>query len=175
MKKAYSVALAVLSVLTMSSLLLNGVVIYALLEAREMTHRLVGDARMLVSELSDETFQYSFEFEQEFPIRSEFPFSGTFTVPMNTVIPIDTTVVVPVDLGITTYRLRVPINTVFPVDMEFTVPVSQVVDVDLVVPVSLDVPVEIPVRDTTFVAYLREVDGMLKRTEEQLQGPIWGR
>ncbi len=175
MKRVYPAVLVALITLTLLSLVLHGIVVYALLETREATHRVVGDARMLVSELNNDTFHYSVELEQDFPISTAFPFNETFTVPVNTVVPIDTMVVVPVDLGITTYKVRIPINTVFPLDMEFTVPVSQVVDVDMVVPVNLEVPVEIAVRETQLADYLKEVDAILEQTEDQLEGPIWER
>ncbi len=175
MKRVYSVSLAVLSVLTLLSLVLNGIVIYALLEARRGAHRLVGEVRMLVDEATGDTFRYSVDFEQEVPISAEFPFSETFAVPVNTVIPIETTVVVPVDLGITTYRLRIPIDTVFPVDMELAVQVSQMVEIDTVVPLKVDVPVEVAVGETSLADYLEEIDRMLERAEEQLEGPIWQR
>jgi len=175
MKKVYSVALVMLTALTLLSLALNAVVIYAILQVRQTAHGIVTDARALVSELADDTFTYTVEVDQEFPISTKFPFSQTMTVPINTVFPVNTSVVVPLDLGFTTYRLNIPVNTVFPVDMDFTVPVSQVVDVDTVVPVNLEVPVEIAVSDTPLVDYLKQVDATLERTQEDLERPLWQR
>jgi hypothetical protein len=173
MKPVHSATLIALTVLTLLSLALNVIVISGLLQVRETAHGIVADARTVVDDLAADTFTYSVEIDQEFPVNMEFPFSQTMTIPINTVVPINTRVVVPVDLGITTYNIRVPINTVFPVDMEFTVPVSQVVDIDTVVPMSLTVPVEIAVPETPLAGYLIDVEEALGRTEERLEQPLW--
>lgn len=173
MKNVHSVTLIALTVLTLLSLAFNVVVIQGMMQVRETAHGIVADARILVANLAADTFTYSVEIDQDFPISTEFPFSQTMSVPINTVVPINTTVVMPVDLGITTYNIRVPINTVFPVDMEFTVPVSQVVDIDTVVPFSMTVPVEIAVPETPLADYLVDVEEALERTEERLELPLW--
>jgi hypothetical protein len=173
MKRGYLVLLILLAVLTLLSLTLNGVVILAFLQLRQTAHRIVVDARALVTQLADETFSYTVEMDQEIPISTEFPFNETFDVPINAVVPVSTTVVVPLDLGFTTYKLTVPIETVFPVDMVVTVPVSQVVDVTTVVPLNVDVPVEVAVSDTPLAVYLRDAEATLKRMEDQLGRPIW--
>lgn len=173
MKRGYLFALVPLSILTLLSLALNGIVIFALLEMRETAHRIVADAQALMTEIADDTFAYTIELDQDIPVVAEVPFSETFSVPINTVLPISTTVGVPVNLGVTTYRLTVPIETVVPVDMEVTVPVSQVVDISTVVPLNLDVPVEIAVVETPLAGYLRDASAMLERAEEQLRSPIW--
>ena len=175
MKKAYLFVVILLTVLTLLSLMLNGVVIYALVQAQQTMHGIVSDAREMVSQLADHTFTYTVEVDQEFPISTEFPFSQTMTVPVNTVVPVNTKVVVPIDLGFTTYRLTVPVNTVFPVDMDFTIPVSQVVDITTVVPMSMALPVEIAVPETPLAGYLEEVDAMLERTQQVIEGPRWER
>ena len=173
MKRIHSATLVALTVLTLLSLVLNVIVIQGLMRIRETAHGAVADARAVVGDFSRDTFTYTVEVEQEFPIAMEFPFSQTMTVPINTVMPINTRVVVPVDLGFTTYNLRIPINTVFPVDMEFTVPVSQVVDIDTTVPVSIAVPVEIAIPETPLVDYLVDVEEALGRTEGRLEQPLW--
>lgn len=173
MNRVHSLALVVLTVLTLLSLLLNAIVIHTLLEARRTALRVVQDTRSLVDELSDDVFLYSVQVEQDVPISAEVPFNETFTIPVNTVVPIDTSVVVPVDLGITTYRLRIPINTVFPVDIEFTVPVSQMIALDTVVPIDIEVPLDIPLSETPLGGYLRDAEAVLRQTEEQLKGPVW--
>ncbi len=175
MKRGYLVALIALTVLTLLSLTLNGIVILQFLQFRQAAHGVVTDARALIAGLADDTFSYTVEIDQELPISTEIPFSETFSVPINTVVPISTTVVVPVDLGFTTYELAVPIEAAFPVNMEPTVPVSQVVDITTVVPLRVDVPIEIVIAETPLADYLRDVNAALRRTEEQLERPIWQR
>lgn len=173
MKRVYAVALIALGLLTVLSLALNVIVIYGITRIRETTHGIVVDARDLVDSLAEAKFTYTVEVDQTFPISTQFPFSQTVAVPINTVVPINTRVVVPVDLGVTTYNLRVPINTVFPIDMDFTVPVSQVVDVEMEVPVNVEVPVEVVIPETPLAGYLAELDAALARTEQRLERPLW--
>jgi len=173
MNRGYLIALIVLSALSLLSLALNGIVIVALLDLRQSAHRIVVDTQEFLTQIADDTFSYTVELDQEVPVSAEIPFSEAFNVPINTVIPISTTVQVPVDLGFTTYRLTVPIETVVPVDMDVTVPVSQVVDITTVVPLQVDVPIEVAVAETPLAEYLRDVDALLERAEEQLGRPIW--
>jgi hypothetical protein len=173
MKRRYVAALVVLAMLTLFSLALNAILIFEFLQLRRAARLVVGDARALVAEVSDDTFSYTFEVDQEFPISTEIPFSESISVPINTVVPIDTTIVVPVDLRFTTYNLTIPIETIFPVDMEVTVPVSQAIGITTVVPLEVDVPIEIPISETPLADYLNDVDATLERTEKELERPIW--
>jgi hypothetical protein len=172
MKKSYLIALIVLALLTLLSLALNGVIIVSLLRVRQIALNTVGDARTIVTGISEDTFSYTFKVDQDIPVAVNIPFSEEVTVPINTTIPINTTVIVPIDLGITSYNLEVPINTIFPMDMEFTVPVSQTVDIATTVPLDVDVPIEIPIADTPLVGYLEELDAKLARIEAQLEQPF---
>jgi hypothetical protein len=108
-------------------------------------------------------------------VATSIPFSQEITVPINTTIPVNTRVVVPIDLGFTTYNLAVPVNTVFPVDMEVTIPVSQTVDIVTTVPMDVDVPIEIVIADTPLVGYLDEVDATLADVATQLNRFVWER
>jgi hypothetical protein len=173
MNRGYLIALIVLSALSLLSLALNGIVIVALLDLRQSARRIVVDTQEFLTQIADDTFSYTVELDRDVPVSAEVPFNEAFSVPINTVIPISTTVQVPVDLGFTTYRLTVPIETVVPVDLELTVPVSQVVDITTVVPLQVDVPIEVAVAETPLAEYLRDVDALLERAEEQLGRPIW--
>ncbi|MBS3782973.1 MAG: hypothetical protein KGY78_00875 [Anaerolineae bacterium] len=175
MKRGYLAALVALAVLTLLSLAFNGVVVLEFLRLRRTAHRVVIDARSLVTDVADDTFSYTVEVDQEVPISTEIPFNETLSVPINTVIPISTTVVVPVNLGFRTYELALPIQAVFPIDMEVTVPISEAVDITTVVPLKVDVPIEIAVSDTPLAGYLRDLNATLRRTEQQLERPIWQR
>jgi hypothetical protein len=174
MKKGYWIVLIVLTVLTLLSLAVNGVVVLGLLRAQQIALATVADARAVVAGLGDEAFSYTFEVQQEIPVATSVPFHEEITVPVETTIPIDTTVVVPIDLGITTYNLEVPIRTLVPVDLTFTVPISQTVEVSTTVPLELDVPIEIPLADTPFVGYLARLDEVLARLGEKLAHPLGG-
>jgi hypothetical protein len=173
MKRLTIIALIVLGVLTLLSLVLNGVVIFQFLRLRCVAHGVVADTRALVTELTDETFSTTVEIDQDIPISTELPFNEAMTVPIDAVVPISTTVVVPVDLGFTTYKLAVPIETVIPVDMDVTVPFSETVDIVTAVPIDVDVPVDIAIADTPLVDYLEELDATLQEIGGELGCLRW--
>jgi len=172
MKRGYIVILIVLSVLTLVSLALNAVVIYGLLRARQVALATVADTRTLVAGIGDDTFSYTFQVKQEIPIAATIPVDEKITVPVKTTVPISTTVTVPIDLGITTYDLKVPIRTVIPVNVSFTVPISQTVDISTTVPLDVAVPIQIPLADTPLAGYLEDLDAALAKVEARLQQPL---
>ena len=154
------------------SLLLVSGLIFQLLESRRVGRARIADARKLVREFSDDTFSYTVELDQSIPISTSIPFSQSVTVPFKAVLPVNTTIVVPLNLGFTTYNLSVPIRTTFPVDLEVTVPFSETVDVVTVVPVDLNVPVEIAIADLPLADYLQAVNTMLDATDRHLEQPF---
>lgn len=172
MKRSYRV-LTILSVmLSVVSLLLVSALIFQLLQSRGVARAIIADGQMLVTEFSDDTFSYTVELDQSIPISTSIPFSQTVTVPFKAVLPVNTTIVVPLDLGFTTYNLSVPIRTTFPVDLEVTVPFSETVDVSTVVPVELTVPIEIAISDLPLADYLEAVSAMLEETDRHLEQPF---
>jgi hypothetical protein len=172
MHKGVLAALIVLGVLTAISLAINGVVIYALLRLGHIGQEALAQGRALLASVSNETFSYDFEVNDEFPIKTSVPINDEFTVPFNTTIPINQTLTVPLDLGITTYNLNIPLNMNFPVDMVITVPISMTMDVDMSVPVEMAVPVEIAVGDTPFAGYLSDMELALDGLERQMADPL---
>jgi len=173
MKKGYLITLIVLAALTLLSLALNGVVIFGLLQARQIAldavtgaRATVADTRALVTGIGDDTFSYTFKMQQEIPIAANIPFNEEVTVPINMTIPINTTVVVPINAGLLgTFDIDVPVRTIIPVNREFTVPISQTVTT---VPLDVDAPIEIPLAETPLAGYLEELDAVLARLEETL-------
>jgi hypothetical protein len=176
MKKNYAVALILLTILTLLSLILNGVVIYGLvrarqiaLEAQQTALNTVTDARSIVTGVGDDTFSYTFKVQQEIPVNASIPFNDEITVPIRTTIPVSTVVIIPVNAGLLgTFDVDVPIRTVFPVDLNITFPVSQTIDVATTVPLDVAVPIEIPLAETPLVGYIEELDTGLARLENAI-------
>ncbi len=176
MKKGYLIALIFLAMLTVCSLALNGVVIFGLLRARQIAldaqqtaQEAVGNARAIVTGVSDDTFSYTIEVEQEIPIATTIPFNEEVNVPIHTTIPISTTVIIPINAGLLgTFSIDVPIRTIIPIDLEVTVPISQTVNIATTVPLNMDVPINIPLAETPLIDYIDEVDAALIRFEETL-------
>lgn len=176
MKKNHVVALILLTILTLLSLMLNGVVIFGLvrarqiaLEAQQTALNTVTDARSIVTGVGDDTFYYTFKVQQEIPINTSVPFNDEITVPIRTTIPVSTVVIIPVDAGLLgTFDVDVPIRTMFPVDLNITFPVSQTVDIVTTVPLDVAVPIEVPLAETPLVGYMEELDTGLARLEKAI-------
>jgi hypothetical protein len=176
MKKPYVVALILLAILTLLSLVLNGVVIFGLVRARQIALQAqqtalntVADARSMVTGVGDDTFSYTFKVEQEIPINTSVPFNEEITIPIRTTIPVSTVVIIPVNAGLLgTFDVDVPIRTMFPVDLNVTFPVSQTVDIVTTVPLNVAVPIEIPLNETPLVGYIEELDTGLARLERSI-------
>jgi hypothetical protein len=176
MKRIYSIALILLTLLTLCSLALNGAVIFALLRARRIgldadqaALDVVAGARAMVVDVADDTFTYTLEVDQEIPIATSIPFNEEVTVPIHTTVPISTVVIIPISAGLLgTFDVDVPIRTVIPVDLEVAVPISQTVDIATTVPLDVDVPVDIPLAKTPLVGYLGELDAVLAQLEGEL-------
>jgi hypothetical protein len=176
MKKLYVVALILLTILTLLSLALNGVVIFGLvwarqiaLDAQQTALNTVADARSIVTGVGDDTFSYTFKVQQEIPVNASVPFNDEITVPIRATIPISTVVIIPVNAGLLgTFDVDVPVRTMIPVNLDVTFPVSQTVDVATTVPLNVDVPIEVPLADTPLVDYMEKLDAGLARLEEAL-------
>ena len=169
MKKICLIGLVLLTVLTLISLALNGVTIYALLRARQNTLAMVEDARDVIGGIGDDTVSYTVTIEHEIPVSASVPFKQEIDVPVNTTIPIDTTVIVPINAGILgTFDIEIPIRTFVPLSLEIAVPIDEMVEVDTTVPLDLEVPVEVTIADTPMYGHLEELDEALARLENRL-------
>jgi hypothetical protein len=173
MKKGYTLALVVVAILVAASAVLNGMLVFGFLKARNLALNIVSDARGLVNDAADDTLSYEVEVNQSIPIQTTVPFNQEITVPFRSALPISTVVSIPIKAGILgTFDIDVPIRTVVPVNVEVTVPVSQTVHISTTVPVNLAVPIDIPMAETPLVAYLPQIVSLLNRVEVLLQNPL---
>jgi hypothetical protein len=190
MKKLYLVALIVLTLLTLISLALNGVVIFGLLraqnvalDAQQVGLGVVTEARSAITDVGDDTFAYTFEVRQDIPVETSVPFREEVIVPIRATIPISTVVIIPINAGLLgTFDIDVPVRTLIPVNLDLTVPISHTVDIATVVPLNVDVPIEIALAETPLVDYIVELDAglasleeALVQLEEKLTVPFYGR
>ena len=176
MKKGYTIALIVFGMLTLLSLVLNGAVILALLQARQIGLNALTEARSTIAEMGDMTFSYTLAVDQDIPIATSIPFDEQVIVPINATIPIDTIVTVPINAGILgTFDIDVPIHTIVPINLEVSVPISETVDIATTVPLVVEVPIEIPLAETGLTGYLDELDVALEQVEARLENPFANR
>jgi hypothetical protein len=183
MKKLYLVALILLTLLTLISLALNGVVIFGLLraqrialDAQQVGLGVVTEARSAITGVGDDTFAYTFEVKQDVPVETSVPFREEVIVPIRATIPISTMVIIPVNAGMLgTFDIDVPVRTLIPVNLDLSVPISHTVDIATVVPLDVDVPIEIALAETPIVDYIADLDTGLASLEEalvQLEGKL---
>jgi hypothetical protein len=176
MKKLYAIALIVLTVLTLLSLALNGVVIWGLrrarqiaLDAQQAVENTVTDARDIVTGIGDDTFSYTFKLQQEVPIAAVVPVDEEVVVPIRATIPISTVVMIPINAGLLgTFDIDVPVRTMVPVSLDVAIPISHTVDIATTVLLDVEIPIEIPLAETPLVDYMEELDAGLGRLEEAL-------
>jgi len=175
MKKGNVVVLVVLTALTLVSLVLDGIVIYGLAQARRIALEAVGNARAVLDGIGDDTFSYALKVDQEIPISASVPFNQEVRVPIQTTLPISTVVEVPIDAGLLgTFDVEVPVRAVVPVNLEVAIPVSKTVDIATTVFLNTSVPIEIPIADTPLHSYLEQIDTALESAEVRLRHPeIW--
>lgn len=177
MKKLYTIALIVLTVLTLLSLALNGVVIWGLLraqqialEARQVVQDTVSDARAIVAGVGDDTFSYTLKVQQEVPVEALVPLEEEVVVPIRATIPISTVVIIPINAGLLgTFDIDVPVRTMVPVSLDVAIPISHTVNIATTVLLDVEVPIEIPLAETPLVDYLKELDAGLGRLEKALE------
>jgi hypothetical protein len=160
--------------LTLLSLLFNAIVFNQLVMLRRMSHQAVSDARTIVSEFKNETFEYKFHIEDEVPVDMVFPFEGTFTVPFKDTFYINQTVHVTVTIPVLNQEvpLSIPVQTAVPIDTTVTVPVSEEIPVNMLFPINMDVPVAIGIADTPLYGSLEAAEQSLADLEEELAQPI---
>jgi hypothetical protein len=177
MKRPYVIALIVLTVLTLLSLALNGVVIWGLLraqqialDARQTVQDTVTDARAIVAGVGDDTFSYTLKVQQEVPVEALVPLEEEVVVPIRATIPISTVVIIPINAGLLgTFDIDVPVRTMVPVSLDVAIPISHTVNIATTVLLDMEVPIEIPLAETPLVDYLEELDAGLGRLEEALE------
>ncbi len=173
MNKMHSLALFILTVLTLLSLTLNALTISTLLWVRDIALEEVADARSLVNGIRNTSFSHTIEVSKEIPVRTSVPFEEEVLVPVNTTIPLNTTVIVPINAGpLGTFDIDVPIRAAIPINLEVAVPIKETIEIDTTVPLELTVPIEISISETSLSEQLEKRERALDRIEGYLQDPF---
>lgn len=174
MKRILATVAVVLAIIFSTiSLLVNGALLYGLLQARQAGLEAVAAARVALSGLNDRTIEASVPLHHALPIEATVPVRQDLIVPIHTTLPLSTTVSVPVNLPIVgEYRLTVPVQAEVPVDLEVVVPLSQTVQVETVVQVDTEVPVRVEMRRLGIDDLIAQIDEALATMEQKLQNPL---
>ena len=168
-----TVAVVLAIIFSTVSLLVNGVLLYGLLQARQAGLEAVATARIALSDLNDRVIETSVPLHHALPIEATVPVRQDLIVPIHTTLPLSTTVSVPVDIPLLgEYRLPIPVEAEVPVDLEIVVPLSQTVRVETVVQVDTDVPVRVEVSQLGIDDLIGQIDEVLARIERGLRNPL---
>lgn len=158
--------LTVLSLLVMVSLLLNGVLIFALFKARNAALDVLASVRNSVAVMGKEPFTTTVEVDQEIPLNTVIPISQTLTVPLDIQYPLSTVVNTYVEVPVLGRQdIAIPINTVIPIQYDLTVPlqmdfpISMTYRLQVAAPVSVEIPAEIR---TPIDQFLEQIEAALR-------------
>ncbi len=147
-------AFTVLLVLTLLSLVVNGVMLYAGWRIYSQATPVVEAAAGLGSSLrqaSEEPLTLNVTIRQDWPLRVDFPLRRTVEVSVDEVVPVDTAFRINIDvpaIGLISQtfpiHLDIPVRTIVPVQVSTTVPISMNLPISVSVPLTVDLN-ELPI------------------------------
>jgi hypothetical protein len=142
--KALWLAVIVSLLISITSLALNGVLVYKLLSIRQTAVDGLDTAIAALDDFGAEGFEYEYHFSETIPFKGDIPIKQELVFPFKGEIPINTTVQVPINAGaLGTFNISVPIDTVFPVDLEVPISVDQTIHVETEIPLDMVIPINI--------------------------------
>ena len=158
--------LIILTVLTVLSLLLNGILLFALLKIRKNAVDTLASVRNTVALLGVEPITTTVHVDQIIPFNTVVPLSQTLTIPLDIVYPITTVVNTYIDVPVLGRQdIALPINTQIPIQYDFTVPIALDVPISLTYPLKVDVPVAVEIPPELRVP----IDDVLQQIESALR------
>jgi hypothetical protein len=160
---AMRLAVGLCLILSIASLLVNGLLVFGLLNARSVVVEGLDTALEALDNSDGKGFHYDFKFEQEVPFSGDIPFKQDLVFPFEGDIPIDTTVEVPLKIGAQSFVVRVPINTSIYIDTAVPISIDQTFHVSTSIPVSMTIPVDIKPDDPMIQDLLGNVREWLVR------------
>ena len=197
MSRGTKVAIAVLTVLVLLSLALNGVLIWQWLNFRAQALVLADQALAMAGQaealrqgaidaiagyrrelrgVTEFEFEYNVQIDQTLPIDAVVPFHERLEVPIQTTIPIDQEIQTTVNLQIPQFGLDIPVDVAVPIqvdvpiDLKVPVEIDRDVPIQTTVPISLEVPISIDLADAGLLHYVDLVDQGLADLERMLTG-----
>jgi hypothetical protein len=134
--------------ISLTSLALNGFLIYRLLDARQTALEGLDAAIAALDSFGGDGFHYEYAFEREIPITTDVPIQQDLIFPFEGDFPINTTVEVPIEAGVLgTFLIEVPIDTSVYVNTAVPIHVDQAFHVSTTIPVSMTIPIDIQPED----------------------------
>jgi hypothetical protein len=160
--KVLWVAVVLSLIISITSLILNGILLYRLISVRQTVSEGLDAAIAALDGLGGEGFHYEYHFDETIPFSGDIPVQQDIVFPFKGDIPINTTVQVPINAGVLgQFTLDVPIDTNFNVDIEVPVSVDQTIHVDTEVPLDMVIPIDVQPDDPLVQNLIDQVRGWL--------------
>lgn len=168
-----TVAVVLALIFSTISLLVDGVLLYSLLQTREAGLETIAVTRSFLSNLSERTIEATVPLHHAVPVEATVPVRQNLVVPIHTTLPISTDVSVLIDFPLVGERsISFPVQAEVPVDLEVAIPISQTVQVETVVQVDTEVPIQVEMSQLGLDDLLAQVDEILAAMERELRNPL---
>lgn len=136
----------IFSVLVIVSLLLNGLLIYTLLNFQQELLSALAAARNGIVMIEEQPLAFSVTVDEMVPIRATVPIEQTFVMPLQLDYPLDTVVNTHIDIPILgKQELAIPVQTVIPISYTLEIPIQTEVPISLTYHLQQEIPVEVSV------------------------------
>jgi hypothetical protein len=164
---------SVLSVITITSLILNLLIIRQVVEARRLARLAIEDSISLLQDLEQQTYTYNVVIDDTFIVDDSVPFQEVIPVVIDEQMPFSTSVTASVNIGpFGRYPVTIPIGGNVPINLSFDVPVDETVPVYIEVPVHTEIPIEVSIAKTPLLGTLQDAESHLGELLTELDRPL---
>jgi hypothetical protein len=133
-----------ISVVTLLSLLANGLLIFTLLRMRRELYTSLLSARNTLALSASEPIAFDVTVDQPIPIRTDVSVDEVFDVPIAFAYPLETVVTTHINIPVLgRQEIAVPIETVIPIDHTLEVPIQMTVPISVTYQLQATIPVEV--------------------------------
>jgi hypothetical protein len=171
--RALWILTSVLSVITITSLILNLLIIRQVVEARRLAHLAIEDSISLLQDLETQVYTYDVVIDDTFIVDDSVPFQEVIPVVINEEMPFSTAVTASVNVGpFGRYPVTIPIGGNVPINLSFDVPVDETVPVYIEVPIHTEIPIEVSIAQTPLLGTLQDAESHLGDLLTELDRPL---
>lgn len=167
-----NISMILLWILTITSLLLNLIIINQLLRIRSVARQGVRDAIIVLEGLQGERFEYTVVVDEVIELDTDLPIDETIPVQIRETLPINTTVSVPLETPFGTLPVDVPIRTTIPINLDVPVRINQTFDIRADIPIYFEQPISLALEDTPLMSSIDDVQARLIALEMDLSRPL---
>ncbi len=171
--KALWILTIALSVITITSLVLNLLIIRQVVEARRLARLAIEDSISLLQDMETQVYNYNVVIDDTFIVDDSVPFQETIPVVIDEMMPFSTAVTASVNIGpFGRYPVTIPIGGNVPINLSFDVPVDETVPVYIEVPVHTEIPIEVSIAKTPLLGTLQDAESHLGELLNELDRPL---